>query len=233
MSELKWSMFMGAIEHQHIDYVEEILQGYDIGKYIIGMETATDSHQETKGQHLHFAVEMTDKDYHKFSKRVFIDRFKLRGRAVKDKPRQYGRVKRIENVSNMLAYTVKDGNVRTNMKEEELQIFREKSYSKHDEKEEWDELVEYLGKVELEDMRKDKVEGFIQGRDMWEFNRERNYNRLCRSIIQYYIEKDLKKSLSKIMIESKVRKYLMYYHKGDDYNTEDKVNWMYNILFIR
>jgi len=112
---MEYIAFMAAIAHSEFGYLEEILKEYDIGEYLIAAEVTDTAHTETKGEHFHFVVQMNDKDYHKFSKRVFIDKFKLRGKAIKDKPRQYGRVKKIEDFNRMCAYTIKDGNIRTNM----------------------------------------------------------------------------------------------------------------------
>jgi len=52
---------------------------------------------------------MSKTDYHKFSKRVFTDKYKLRGKAIKDNPRQYGMVQGIRDKDKMIAYTIKDG----------------------------------------------------------------------------------------------------------------------------
>ncbi len=115
--------FFGAISHSQIDYLHEVLQEYSIGEYVICGETTTDSHKETSGQHFHFVVQMSLKDYHKFSKRIFIDKYNLRGVAKKGLPRQYGKVKVIENLSKMKAYTVKGGDkalIRSNLSETEL-----------------------------------------------------------------------------------------------------------------
>lgn len=140
---MKELMFMAHINHEHIDYVEETLKNYDIGLYLIGME-------KTDYEHLHFIVEMEEKDYHKFSKRVFKDKFNLRGRATQGAPRQYGKIKKIEDIEKAKAYTVKDGNVRTNMKEEDLQKYLDKSFKKVEKQEFLDECADELEKRYIE-----------------------------------------------------------------------------------
>lgn len=127
---LKETMFMAHINHEHIDYVETTLNNYGIGNYIIAME-------ETTYQHMHFLVQMTDEDYHKFSKRVFKDKFKLRGRAVKGEPRQYGKIHNIEDIEKAKAYTCKDGNLRTNMTDAQIQKYVDASFEKEDKKNLW------------------------------------------------------------------------------------------------
>ncbi len=121
--ELKWNSFFGAIDHMWFDYLEEKLLEYDIGYYIIAAETAEDKHKKTKGQHFHFVVQMTEKDYNAYVKRVFKDKFKLSGRAGNGEGRQYGRVKAIEDIIRMKAYVMKDGNFRSNIpKDEQLEL---------------------------------------------------------------------------------------------------------------
>lgn len=140
---MKELMFMAHINHEHIDYVEETLKNYDIGLYLIGLE-------KTDYEHMHFLVEMEEKDYHKFSKRVFKDKFKLRGRAIQGAPRQYGKIKNIEDIEKAKAYTVKDGNVRTNMKDDDLKKYLEKSFKKVEKQEFLDECADELEKRYLQ-----------------------------------------------------------------------------------
>lgn len=144
--EKKWKSFMAHIQHEHIEYVEDTLKDYDIGKYIIGME-----HADSVGDHLHFLVQMTDTDYHKFSKRVFKDKFKLRGQNRGGKCKQYGMLKEIRDLEKMTAYTVKDGNVKTNMSDKEIKKYTELSYKKEDKLELLDELADLTEKQYLEE----------------------------------------------------------------------------------
>lgn len=146
---MKELMFMAHINHEHIDYVEETLNNYDIGLYLIGMEGNNDPIPGCY-EHMHFLVEMEETDYHKFSKRVFKDKFKLRGRAVQGKPRQYGKVKHIDDIENAKTYTVKDGNVRTNMSQDELKKYIDKSFEKVEKTEFLDECAEELERRYIE-----------------------------------------------------------------------------------
>jgi len=138
----QWTAFYAAIKHEHKDEVLKILSEYDIGKYIIGLETAESTHSESSGQHMHFLVQMYPKDYTRFAKRVFIDKYNLRGRALADKPRQYGKVKNIENIQKMMCYTVKDGNLMSNMDEDTIQELIKQSFKKEDRKTEYEKLYE-------------------------------------------------------------------------------------------
>ena len=103
--------FMAHIPHTEKEYIKEQLSSF---KYLFGMETS-------EYEHYHFLVEMTDKEYHSFSKRVFKDKYKLRGRAIKGSPRQYGKEKKINDIQKVARYTCKDKNVETNILEEELE----------------------------------------------------------------------------------------------------------------
>jgi len=141
---MEYIAFFGCIRHSEIESVEETLKEYEIGAYLIGLEVSFDSHEETNGEHMHFVVQMTDKDYHRFSKRIFIDKYKLRGKALKDKPRQYGRVKRIQDLERMCAYTLKDNNIRSNMTEQQLDSYRNISFKKKELKEFKEQLWEYV-----------------------------------------------------------------------------------------
>lgn len=108
---VKWQVFMAHIKHSETDYLKEELKGF---KYLLGLETS-------EYEHYHFLVEMSDKAYHAFSKKIFKDKYKLRGRAIKGCPRQYGKEKSIRDIQKVARYTCKDKNVVTNIPEEELE----------------------------------------------------------------------------------------------------------------
>ncbi len=132
--ELKWHSFFGAIDHMWFDFLEDKLQEYDIGYYIIAAEISEGKHKKTGGQHFHFVVQMSEKDYNAYVKRVFKDKFKLSGRAGNGEGRQYGRVKDIENIVKMKAYVLKDGKFRTNIPDDEIKELLTIAFKK-DEKE--------------------------------------------------------------------------------------------------
>lgn len=108
--------FMAHIPLTEFDYLEEIIKEYNIVKYLIAYENEP-------YEHFHFVIEFhdePDKNYHNFCKRVFKDKYKLRGQAKKNQPRQYGCLKKVENLERMCAYTIKDGNFRTNMEQTDI-----------------------------------------------------------------------------------------------------------------
>lgn len=120
--------FMAHLPHKHgdspmIEYLEEIIQEYDIGGFIIGEE-----HEPYN--HYHFTVEMSAKDYHKFSARIFKKQYNLRGKATKGLPRQYGKVQKIDNIERMKAYTLKEGVFKTNLNIKEIEKLQAVAHEK-------------------------------------------------------------------------------------------------------
>jgi len=130
---MEWLAFFGCIFHEHFDEVKEALLSYPNEGWIISKEISPDAHHETNGEHMHFLVKMSKDDYHKFANRIFKKRFCLRGRAIKDSPRQYGRVKHIENLERMKAYTLKDGHFETNMTEAEIEPLQQLAHEENQE----------------------------------------------------------------------------------------------------
>lgn len=196
---MEYIAFFAAITHNQIDFVIEVMTSYEIGAYLIGLETTTDSHKESNGEHIHFLVQMNDKDYHKFSKRLFIEKYKLRGRALKDQPRQYGKVNQINDITRMAAYTLKDGNIRSNMTEEQLADYKQITFKK----------------TEKDDFRKELM-AFIK-KDLgvllchYDCPRDPTFIEIVQSIIKYYRSLSNKLTLSKSQIEQHTRYYQLYH----------------------
>lgn len=143
-SEVKWQGFFCAVRHSEEEYLLETLKEYDLAGYIISKEITKNAHVETDGEHFHFCVEMSDKDYHKYAKRVFKDKYKLRGQAKKGKPRQYGKLLKIESLERLKAYTIKDNNFITNLTEKEIEKLKEISYKRQEKRTKREELIEVL-----------------------------------------------------------------------------------------
>lgn len=210
-------MFMCALEAHYSSYEEltidllkkDLLYYKDkIKKYVISHEIADDGkHEETKGSHFHFLVQMTPEDYHNFCKRVFIDKWKLRGRAIKGKPRQYGKTKEIRDVDKALSYCVKamdegKDTIRTNMSKEEIECAFAHSFKKSKKKNDYEDLMKHLAKLDLKNSYDIKIE-----------------------IISYYRLNKLKKRLTRTTLTGLCADYMMYYTKT--FSAED----IYNFLF--
>lgn len=223
---MNYLAFFAAIKHSNEEYLIETLREYSIGTYIVGKETTHSSHKETNGEHFHFLVQMTDEDYHKYAKRVFKDKFKLTGRATKGCPRQYGKVKQIENLERMKAYTVKSKNVISNMEQEELEHIIEESFEREDKLKLKDELFNSLDNVKLREWFTD---GYGIG-DAIDYNASAdNYHQLSVSVIKYFIEND-----KPIPAPSVIKRYLIdYIQKGIKAPWSDRARLVYVIMDIR
>ena len=89
--------FMCHLPLEEFTYINDTLKEYNIGGYII-------AHEEKPYSHYHIICQMSDSDYHSFAQRVFKKKHNLRGRACNGNPRQYGRIKHIENLQRLKAY---------------------------------------------------------------------------------------------------------------------------------
>lgn len=125
--------FMAAIRHDHIDYVVEVIQEYSsVTEWLISLETADKTHLETEGEHMHFLIRMSPIHYKNFADRIFVKKFKLRGQAMKGKPRQYGKLREIHDLERMGMYTCKEDNLRTNIQESTVKRWVETAFKKDD-----------------------------------------------------------------------------------------------------
>lgn len=207
MSNLEYIAFMCACHHINYDYLEQTLQEYPIGLYLMAAETTKDSHVETNGEHFHFLVQMSDVDYHKYAKRVFKDKFKLRGQARDGQPRQYGRVKKIEDVTRMAAYTIKQGNIRTNMTEAQLSAYKAVTFVAKEQQSFEEELYEYLSNNARQtiDTGKDHLVGC----------RLTSYNSIGLYVVKFIRNHKNRISINRNKIEKYIRTYQMYYLKEE------------------
>ncbi len=123
---------MAHIPHSEINFIEnDLLEQTEVITYLIGLESCP-----TVGEHMHFLLCVnSDTFYHKWSKRIFKDKYKLKGKAYKingiGHARQYGKLKEIKDLEKMGSYTVKDGNIKTNMPQNEIDNFVKKSHKKN------------------------------------------------------------------------------------------------------
>ena len=142
-----WIAFMAVLPHSLSQEIVEKLTSYPSTEgYIIAMETAQGSHSETNGEHFHFVVQMSPDDYNKLCNTFFKNKHKLRGRALKDKPRQYGRVKNIQDLDKMMAYTCKDANIISNLTDEQLDKYINMSFKKQVDRNLEDDIIEFIQK---------------------------------------------------------------------------------------
>lgn len=130
-----------TLGQEHFDYVEETLQLYDIGNYLIGFEVTPDA---KKKEHFHVVFEGTDQIWNNFSKKVVEDHsLRSTGRGNK----KYGKItKGIRDLERLCSYTLKEGNFRGTFPEEQIQEWYNKSFSKNEKVETREKILEQLGK---------------------------------------------------------------------------------------
>jgi len=106
---------MAHIPISELKQVEKDLQNYNISKYLITAESKP-------YEHLHYYVEFTEKQYERYRDNILKRKYKLRGKATKGKPRQFGKItKALESPTTYLSYILKDkGPLATNMTKEYL-----------------------------------------------------------------------------------------------------------------
>lgn len=75
------------------EYFTHWIAGYELSK-------------EKNVPHIHIVAQATLKVYNAFIARV-KKRWKLSGRALKDKRKQYGKIKKVRDIDNMISYTLK------------------------------------------------------------------------------------------------------------------------------
>lgn len=145
-TKTNWVAFMCHLPRTEFDYLEQELEESNVQRAIISFEVSN------KGtEHFHFLVQHQEDDlkfYDNFRKRNFIDKYKLRGQPKKDLPRQYGKVREIEELDKMASYTVKDEDFRViNIQQEEIDDMIDNAFNKTDKvkllKEKMIEFVEH------------------------------------------------------------------------------------------
>lgn len=212
--------FMSAIAHSEIDNVEKMLQKYIDASacYIIAMETSKTAHMETKGQHLHFAVQMDDKQYDAFRHTCFNNTYKLRGRAINGAPRQYGKVKQVKDETKFLQYTVKDKNIiYKNIDLKTIQQYISNSYKKVDKVDMVQELMEHLVSI--------RPEIVIDPYDPCNLQ----IDKIELEILKYYMCY-LKKDITKSYMKTLTSKYMQIYMPKDPENMDKIILQIYAYL---
>lgn len=146
-SSIPFIMFMAHIAHSEMEFLNGELMKLKVD-YVISAEVET-------YEHFHFLVRMSDKQYHAFSKRIFKDKYGLRGRALNGQPRQYGKKKEdIKSLKDALAYTIKDKTYKSNMTKKRIENILEKKIedvknnkNKDASQQLKDELLNYMNKM--------------------------------------------------------------------------------------
>lgn len=184
----KWIAFMCHLAHTEFENLIQEVEKLE-APYIVSAEVGNH-------EHFHFLMKITNKEYHTFSQRVFCRKYRLRGQARNGLPRQYGKVKEINDLSKMMAYTIKDKNFRTNMKTEE---------------------IEYILKKKINEVINSKIETREIKEKMIDFVNDRMPNYMSNQMFRRH-EKYIRIAIIDFMIENKINimrttieRYYWYY----------------------
>lgn len=209
-SRNNWVAFMCHLPKEEFDHLERELEESNLQRFIISHEVSD------KGtSHFHFLCQTQEGDlkfYDNFRKRNFIDKYKLRGQPKKDLPRQYGKVRDINELDKMASYTIKDEDFRVmNISQEEIDDMIDNAFNKTD-------------KVKL---LKDKMVEYVE-------------SKLCKGNFQKYAEhEEIVIIIIKFCFENKieVRRSLLdsYYYHFRQFTTKKDLqyspNHMYNAIY--
>lgn len=219
----KFLAFMAVIPHSEIDYIEDVLQEYNtVTNYLISLETTPTAHLDNSGQHMHFLVDMSPKDYATFADRLFRKKYHLRGQAKKGLPRQYGKLREIHDLEKMGAYTVKDGNIRTNMSDQTIARWSALSFKKDDEIDFREKLYQYLDNIPPPQFVTNDSGGLSANVDDY---KEPSFLRL--TVILFYREDNKLKIPTPNAIKNYVTGYMMY-HAPQNYSIQGIDSWIFN-----
>jgi hypothetical protein len=169
----------------------------------------------SNGEHMHFYVEMFPKDYLRFAKRVFIDKYKLKGKASGGVGRQYGKVKNIENLERMKAYTIKDGNIRTNMTEKEIDALKEIAFEKKGEHDHFNKLMKFI------------TDSMTNHEYMLLVDEIGDVSSIQKYIILFHIKEQSNRDVSRSTLDRYVRMWIMYHSGMSDV---ERCNLIRNLL---
>jgi len=154
---------------------------------------------------MHFAVEMDDKQYDAFRHTCFNNHYKLRGKAVSGKSRQYGKIKQVKDETRFLSYTVKDKNiVYRNIDLKTMSEYIEKSHPKVEFRSLRTRCMEHLATLSFE-----PLPGLTENIQTQQIEKE---------VLKWLIDND--DSITKSTVKSMTRYYLIkeYPHTKRDFN---------------
>lgn len=137
--------FMCHLPLEEMDNLVGHMQVYDPqGKYLITHEISFEG-----VSHFHVLCDFDDEQWVKFRNNILRSKYKLRGQAKKDQPSEYGKIQTIKDIENLLSYMLKDkGEKRTNVPEDNLTEYIEKSFKKPDDRNHFEKCISTLPPLE-------------------------------------------------------------------------------------
>ncbi len=180
--------FYAHLPLAELDNLESALLSYiDESRYLIAHEIS----QVKKISHFHVIAEMDNNQWEHFRNNIIIKRYSL-----KAKNKQYGKVKKINDVNKMISYCLKDdGERRTNIPDDEIQEFLKNSYKKPEDRDHIQVCIQSIPALEYKYsysdtdilIKKVQIIEYFKNNDL-----EINYNK-CNRIFDMYL---LKQKLS-------------------------------------
>jgi len=211
MSLDNYVAFFVAGSHETL---EDAFKAYNTSeKYTIAFETSKTSHKAVNGQHIHVLVQWTDKQYKAFIEQLKkIETLVINGRATKDNPRTYGKIKEIKDFKRMLAYTIKGKDFLSTETPELIEECTKLSFVKEDELKTLRPIIfSYINKNIVW-----KHKPTIESQTQWWYptdNSPENYNPLGSLkyyIIQFYQNNQNYKMPSRSLVIHLAQYYCMY-----------------------
>jgi len=230
-SDLPFQAFMAHLPAKDNEEILEKLQEYDIGSYLIGYET-------DPYEHTHFLVQMTTTTYHNFANTVFKKKYNLRGQARHGLPRQYGKLKKIEDLEKMASYTIKSGNIKSNMPQDEVNKYFEKSFKKQEKQkmhlqvfEAIEQKSHYPFQEYMNEYEYSKCKSMLQQKKDYTISSDNNGYKIIINIKQYIINY-LRINTDINMCRSNVNSYAQYFIKHTKhYEDAHKDKLIFNLIF--
>lgn len=217
--------FFAAIRHDVVDdFVQDLKDNMDVSyAYIVGIETSHDTLQETMGQHVHVACTMTTRQYDNFRNKIFVRKHGLRGKAIKGKERQYGKIKNehIRSYPDFFAYIIKDGDLRIeNIPEDTIESFAVRAFSKPTTTRDliMNNLYEYRDKF-LEEIEESDNAKFPVGRKYMKIN----MTTMLRVYIQACITFKHERRVTRFTASSTLYNWILLYGEECDLNTGEEL----------
>lgn len=199
-----------ALGEDKFDYLEDTLNSYDIGRYIIGFEVTNDN---KKKEHFHILFEGTDKIYNAFSKKIVEDNaLRCKGKGNK----KYGKVKEIRDFEKMCSYTLKGGNFRGTFTDEEITNWYEKSFDEKKKRDISAEIFAYLDK-EVND----------NCTHMFEDKARLLYEKISKLILRFLIENQYHIGTLKTYIQ---RHTFLWLQNNPRMQTQQKINTLFYLI---
>lgn len=210
---------MFHIQRSEFDHIEKTLTDkYSVGGYLIGFE-------EQPYPHFHILAQLeTKKLWTNFTKHL-VEKYKLRGKAQKNAPRQYGTLKTIKDLEKLKSYTIKDGDYRSNLSEADLKQYFDKSFKKENDKTFLDELIEHLDNIK-EDIFKSKNIMLSVSSNMAQSRIIYEDETIKKLIIAFALSKGVKTSRIKIQ-----NWFSQYVERTNRLTNEKKINYLYKYYF--